>query len=280
MLRQIAKPKTVNSVVALIRHNPIRNMSLERVVPRQDGIEGMIGGLVNILASPFHLIGSGFFTVKPQYVCVTTYFGKYIGHKFTSGLNWTPTPIGTTFHQVFVGAESISMKNSKIIDANGNPVVVSGVMNYYIDTPEQYLFGIDSPKYIYNQAEKTLKKVVSQYPYDELKKEGDNIQQELTEQAQKQLEIAGVKVMDFNLTDMNYSTEIAQAMLVKQQAGAYIEARKDITKAACDIVNDAVSQYDMVLSSKDKAELIKNLLVVITSNSNVQPVINVSNRTE
>jgi regulator of protease activity HflC (stomatin/prohibitin superfamily) len=264
-----------------MKDNQLRHMSLERVLPKKFGTETIVGGLLNILGSPLHLIGSGFFTVKPKHVNVTTYFGKYVGNKYNSGLNWIPTPIGTIHHHVFVGASTVSMKNSKIIDSNGNPVVVSGVMNYYVDKPEQYLFGVDdSNKYIYNQSEKTLKRIISQYSYDELKKEDDNIQKELTEECQKQLDIAGVKIMDFNLTDMNYSTEIAQAMLVKQQAGAYIEARKDITKAACDIVSDAVSKYEKDLSSKDRADLIKNLLVVFTSNSNVQPVINVSNNSE
>lgn len=269
------------------RSIPIATMSTEsqkkketpynKIVPNQPGMESLVGGFVNLLLSPLHLIGNGFISVKPNHIGVTTYWDNYTGQKFPEGLNWTPTPFGLKINQVYMGAQTTRMKDSKIIDKNSNPILVSGIMNYNIENPEQYLFGFDyHGDYIYNQAEKTLKKIVSNYSYDELKKEGKEITELLIAEAQDALNVTGIKINDFSLTDMNYAKEIASSMLAVQQAAATAAAREQIVKAACEIVQDAVDKFDDKLDDKKKAELIKNLLVVITSNNHVQPVVNVS----
>jgi hypothetical protein len=282
MLRRIANqtPRLLQArhMATVAQVPPLDNPSYQKIVPDSPGMETFVGGLVNLLCSPLHLIGNGFVTVEPMHVSVLTYFGKYNGQHLNSGLNWIPTPIGMKACTVYMGARTTDLKKSKIIDRDGNPVVVSGIMNYNVSSPEQYVFGVDNSKiYIYNQAEKVLKQVVSEYTYDELKQEGSHIRDRLMTESQNVLNVAGINVTDFSLTDMNYASEIAQAMLVRQQAGAYIKAREEVTMAACDIVDDVIKKFDGKMDEKAQAELIKNLLVVITSNSNVQPVINVSN---
>ena len=238
--------------------------------------EALIGGLINTVLSPLHLIGNGFFTVPAQHVAVSTYFKKYLGKHYDTGLNWVITPMGFNIHNIYIGQRTTSMTSSKIIDRTGNPIVVSGIMNYHVSAPEQYLFGVDNPdKYIFNQSDKVLKQVISRYTYDDLRVEGDKIQHELITESQMALDIAGVTVTEFSLTDMNYATEIAQAMLVKQQAFAYNDAKREITRAAGDIINDVLKDFDDILDEKTKSKLVKDMLIVITSGSNVQPVISV-----
>ena len=253
-------------------------IAYNQIRPNAPGMEKIFGGLANLLLSPFHLLGSGFLTIEPNCVGVATYYSNYTGQKFSEGLNWTPTPIGLKIKTVYMGARTIDMKNSKVIDSNGNPILVSGVMNYNIKNPEQFLFGFENGgDYIYNQAEKILKKIVSNYSYDELKKEDNEITELMINEAQKALDVTGIKINDFSLTDMNYAKEIASSMLAVQQASATAAAREQIVKAACDIVQDAVNKFEDNLDEKSRAELIKNLLVVITSNNHVQPVVNVTN---
>lgn len=162
MLRRIANqtPRLLQArKMATVAQVPTldNNPSYQKIVHDSPGMETFVGGLVNLVCSPLHLIGNGFVTVEPMYVSVLTYFGKYDGQHLNSGLNWIPTPIGMKACSVYMGARTTDLKKSKIIDRDGNPVVVSGIMNYNVSTPEQYVFGVDNSKeYIYNQAEKRI----------------------------------------------------------------------------------------------------------------------------
>jgi len=254
--------------------DPSKN-SIPRVVPEQlNTTEFVVGGLLNLVASPLHLLGSGLITCPARHIAVGTYFGKYTGQHFSEGLSWVWHPWGFDVQKVFIGDSSMKLENSKIIDKVGNPVVVSGIINYNVVRPERYLLGIDNPsQYIYNQADAILKKVVSQYSYDDLRASNSSIREELQERSQEVLDVVGVQVSAFNLTDMNYAKEIAQSMLVKQQAMAYTDAKKHITEASTEIIGEILKKYEDILDDKAKADLIKNLLVVITSGSSVQPTL-------
>jgi regulator of protease activity HflC (stomatin/prohibitin superfamily) len=235
--------------------------------------ERLVNGFVNLALSPFHLIGSGFLWVKPNHVDVATQFGKYSGKKYQTGLNWTPTPVGLKTYTVFLGEKTVAMKNLKIVDHTGNPLVVSGIMNYRITNPEQFLFGInDADHYIHNQADSILKNVVQEFTYNQLRQKGDELEKMLLSDAAKRLEVAGIEVSEFRLTDINYAKEIAQVMLVQQQAAAYNDAKREIVQAASEMAEAIVSKFPE-MNSREKDQLIKNLIVVVTSGSNVQPVL-------
>ena len=246
-----------------------------QVVPQNlNSTETLLGSFLNIIGSPLHLLGNGFIIVPAQHVAVMTKLGKCTGRHCPEGTTWVPDPIGLKLHTVFIGDSSMKLENSKIIDKSGNPVVVSGVINYNILHPERYALGIRDPKkYIYNQSDAVLKSVISKYSYDDLRSENALIQSELKEKSQNVLNIAGVNVTDFTLTDMNYAKEIAQSMLVKQQAQAYAEAKKHIAEASNEIISGVTDKYKGILTKEDQADLIKKLLVVITSGSSVQPTL-------
>lgn len=251
---------------------------LSSIVPKNlTPFELAIGNIINTVCFPLQIVGSGIIKVEPKYVYVSTYLGKYTGVHYYEGTTWIWNPIGMDLGKVFIGESSMKIKDSKIIDKIGNPVIVSGIMNYNVVHPERYALGfVDPVDYIYNQTDAILKKVIGQHSYYELRSSDSNIRDELIEKSQEVLDVVGLHVSDFKLTDMNYAKEIAQSMLLKQQAIAYTDAKKYITEASSDIISEIISKYDNILDDKDKADLIKNLLIVITSGSSVQPTISVN----
>lgn len=87
---------------------------------------------------------------------------------------------------------------------------------------------------------------------------------------------AGIRVLMVRLNDLTYAPEIAQSMLMRQQAMALIDARKTIVEGAVEIVKDAVTRLrdsGFELSDSDRDQLISNLLVVLCSGERTQPVL-------
>lgn len=77
---------------------------------------------------------------------------------------------------------------------------------------------------------------------------------------------------------MAYAPEIAQAMLKRQQATAIIAARTKIVEGAVGMVESALnllSAKEIIHLDEDKkAAMVSNLLTVLCSDSEVEPVIN------
>ena len=91
---------------------------------------------------------------------------------------------------------------------------------------------------------------------------------------QQRLAHAGVKVIAFNMTDLSYAPEIAQVMLVRQQAEAMVKARKLIVKGAVDISEGDIQQLEskgVTMSESEKTKIVTNLLTVICGESGAQP---------
>lgn len=67
-------------------------------------------------------------------------------------------------------------------------------------------------------------------------------------------------------------------MLRRQQAKAIIDARRQIVDSAVGMVDEALrrlsEQQIVELDEERKATMVNNLLVVLTSEQNVQPVVN------
>ena len=89
---------------------------------------------------------------------------------------------------------------------------------------------------------------------------------------------AGVEVIDAKLTHLAYAPEIAQVMLRRQQAEAIIAARQKIVHGAVSMVEAALkglSEREIVhLDDERKAAMVSNLLVVLCSDRDTQPVVN------
>lgn len=229
------------------------------------------------LLSPLAVIGIGFITIKNNHTGVLTRFGKFEGLK-KEGLYWVLLP-GFNYTSVFMGNRTFKLPESKVVDKNGNPIIISAIVNYKICEPEKFFIRIKCDSdYIHNQAEAIIKKIASKYPYESsddhnLKSESDKVINEMRTFLQNKVSDIGVNIESVELTDLNYAPEIAQQMLIKQQAEAYIEAKSAISKASLDIVKEINEQVDDSLSEEDRSSLIKNLLIVISSGSSVQPTL-------
>ncbi len=140
-------------------------------------------------------------------------------------------------------------------------------------------------QFLTDQAGAVVKRVASGFPYESgndaepcLKKENDVISDAFRSELQEEASVAGIEVVSVRLNDLAYAPEIAQAMLMRQQAMALIDARKTIVDGAVLIVRDGVTQLAEVgyeLSSASTEELVANLLVVLCSGDHAQPMIQV-----
>ncbi len=104
--------------------------------------------------------------------------------------------------------------------------------------------------------------------------------QALARELQERLNKAGVRVEEARLTHLAYAPEIAQVMLRRQQAEAVIAARQKIVQGAVSMVQMALreiaEQHVVILNEERKAAMVSNLLVVLCSESETQPVMGVS----
>ncbi len=170
----------------------------------------------------------------------------------------------------------------KVADHAGNPLVISGIVTYYIGESEKVVLNIEDIKgFMETQSQSVIKQVVSKYPYESvdnktsLKSSHDLIAEEMRVELQKKVDISGAVVVSFELTDLSYAPEIANAMLVRQQAEATVSARNTIVKGAVMITNGAVESIEargIKFSREEKAKLMGNLLITICGETRVQPV--------
>ncbi len=90
---------------------------------------------------------------------------------------------------------------------------------------------------------------------------------------------AGIKILEMNFTEVQYSPEIAASMLVRQQAEATLDARKLVVEGAVQIAHEAVcslKEKGIVMTSEEVSRLASNLVITICSESRVTPTINLS----
>ncbi|NEU34895.1 SPFH domain-containing protein, partial [bacterium LRH843] len=89
------------------------------------------------------------------------------------------------------------------------------------------------------------------------------ISDELAKELQDRLEVAGVEVIEARLTHLAYSTEIASAMLQRQQATAILSAHKKIVEGAVSMAQMAVEQLEqdgiLDLDEERKVNMVNNL---------------------
>jgi len=100
----------------------------------------------------------------------------------------------------------------------------------------------------------------------------------LRQELQLRVELAGVRIEEAKLTHLAYAPEIAGAMLRRQQAEAVIAARAKIVVGAVSMVEMALRQLSeknvVELDDERRAAMVSNLMVVLCSDRDTQPVVN------
>lgn len=221
--------------------------------------------------------------VQPNEASVVTFFGSYLGTIRKSGL-WLIVPFSNR-KKISLRVRNFNSVKLKVNDIEGNPIEIAAVVVFKVVDTYKALFDVDSyEKFVEIQSETALRHVASKYPYDRFDSEGyslrgnaDEVAAELSLELQHRLSVAGVEVMESRLTHLAYSTEIASAMLQRQQASAILSARQTIVDGAVGMVQMAISRLEaegLHLDEERKAAMINNLLVAIVSDRSASPVIN------
>jgi len=245
---------------------------------------------LNLLLLPFFLLPlwASFFTVNPKEEVLILFWGRLNEVKRNPGVYWYNF-IGRTMIRISTRTQTIDIKKTTVVDLNGNPIIVSGIVTFQIIDTIKAAFDVQHVNdYLEKQALAVLKKVCSRYPYESkdghsLQRESDNVSKEMIAILQRKANMCGARVMSFDLTDLQYAPEIAQGMLVRQQAQALLDARKVVVDGAVSIVTSAVAglaSSGVKLNDRDTARLISNLLAVLCSESRVSPMFSVSDSAE
>lgn len=229
------------------------------------------------------LLASGIVIVQPNQAKAIIFFGRYLGSIRSNGI-WLTVPF-TMRRSVSLKVRNFNSARLKVNDVEGNPVEIAAVIVFKVIDSAKALFDVDNYEtFVEIQSETALRYVASRYPYDHSLEDGyslrgnsEEIAEELVRELQSRLTVAGVEVIEARLTHLAYATEIASAMLQRQQATAIISARQRIVEGAVGMVQMAISQLEedgFRLDEERKAAMVNNLLVAIVSERSAQPVIN------
>ena len=176
----------------------------------------------------------------------------------------------------------------KVNDKPGNPIVLGAIVTWKVEDTYKAVYEVDKyESFVNTQSEAALRKLAGMYAYDNhedetaimtLRDSSDEVNHRLEAEISERLAIAGIKIIEARISHLAYSTEIAGAMLQRQQASAIISARSKIVEGAVGMVEMALQQLsgrDIVhLDDEKKAAMVSNLLVVLCGERNVSPVIN------
>ena len=229
---------------------------------------------------------TGFKILDPQEALVFTLFGKYCGTLRTPGFYWVNPFASATYRRVSLKTRTLDNGKQKINDAIGNPIEVGIMVTWDVRDTAKALFNVnDYETFLSAQCDSALRNIVRLYPYDApddsdaqtLKGDSAEISESLKEEIQNRVYAAGLNILDARITHLAYSSEIAMAMLQRQQANAVLDAKRTIVEGAVGMVEMAIDRLsknaNIVLDEKTKANMVNNLLVVLCSNKDSQPVI-------
>jgi len=232
-------------------------------------------------------VAAGFYMLQPNEAAVVTLFGSYLGTDRNPGLRWTLPWNGR--RRLSVRARNHNIDTLKVNDKRGNPVEIAAVVVWRVADTAQALFDVeDFEHFVKVQSESALRHVATGYNYDTgedhevhevtLRAGADTVAEALRAELQLRVQLAGVQIEEAKLTHLAYAPEIAGAMLRRQQAEAVIAARSKIVIGAVSMVEMALkslSEKNVVeLDDERRAAMVSNLMVVLCSERDTQPVVN------
>ncbi len=242
----------------------------------------LAAGLVLLVAGILGFIGIT--VVAPNESRVVQLFGKYRGTIHVAGLHWVnPLTSRTKISRRIRNHETSVMK---VNDADGNPIEISAVVVWQVEDTAQASFEVDNyVDFVTIQTETAVRFIANQYPYDglgntelSLRDNSEEITQQLSREVADRVTAAGVHVIESRITHLAYASEIAQAMLQRQQASAVVAARTQIVEGAIGMVDLALQRLGeqgvVQLDEERKAHMVSNLLVVLCADRATQPVVN------
>jgi len=242
----------------------------------------IVAGVVFTIVFIFML--AGIFVVNPNEGKVITLFGRYSGTEKREGI-WYANPF-TVRKRISLRVRNFETAKLKVNDANSNPIEIGAIVVWKVVETAEASFEVDDyQEYVRVQSEAALRTLASHYPYDAhqdnqiaLSTHLDEVSVKLEGALKDRLTKAGVEVVEARISHLAYAPEIASAMLRRQQASAIIAARKKIVEGAVGMVEHALELLSagnvIHLDEERKAQMVSNLLVVLCSDHDAQPVVN------
>jgi regulator of protease activity HflC (stomatin/prohibitin superfamily) len=248
----------------------------------------------------------GYMQLEPNEARVMVFFGKYSGTFTQTGFHWV-NPFYAK-KKLSMRARNLDVAPIKVNDKGGNPIMVGLVLVWKLKDTYKAMFEIDSQtmasnvatgvttvssimkafeNYVNIQSDAALRQVATHYNYDNndgdsaeltLRSGGEEINEILENHLNERLAMAGIEVVEARINYLAYAPEIAAVMLRRQQASAVISAREKIVEGAVSMVKmalDKLADENIVeLDDEKKAAMVSNLLVVLCSDEQAQPVVN------
>lgn len=226
---------------------------------------------------------SGFFIVEPNGSKALVLFGSYKGSVKQSGFYWANPFLSK--RAISLRARTLNGERLKVNDHGGNPVEIAAIVVWRVNDTYEALFEVDNyEQYVALQSETAVRHLAQSFPYDgedeaiSLRRNTDEVCEHLKEELGQRLKMAGVEVIEARLAHLAYASEIAGAMLRRQQASAVIAARQMIVDGAVGMVEMALKRLDdegmIKMDEERKAAMVSNLMVVLCSEQAVHPVVN------
>ncbi|MFN8638245.1 MAG: SPFH domain-containing protein [Dehalococcoidia bacterium] len=213
-----------------------------------DQVPWILGAVVLMLLGVF--LALGLLVLQPNQASVIIVLGGYRGTISDPGFWWV-NPLSVVERRlVSLRARNFITQQSKVNDANGNPINISAVVVWQVDSPSRAVFEVqDYENFVTLQSETAVRHLARSYPYDAYGESGSTVTltgdaeavaHTLLEELHDRLEVAGVRVIETRLTDLSYAPEIAEVMLRRQQATAVVAARTRIVEGAVGMVKLAL----------------------------------------
>ena len=244
----------------------------------------LILGIILIPVSFLFLLG--FLVINPNSSRVLLLFGAYSGTIKKNGFCWV-NPFYSK-NKVSLRARNFESERLKVNDNMGNPIMISAILVWKVEDTYKALFEVDNYEdFVKIQTDAAVRKLAGSFPYDQFEDDNssitlssnfEDVNKCLEEEISERLGLAGINVIEARIGYLAYAPEIAQAMLKRQQATAIIAARSKIVQGAVGMVESALhllSDKEIIqLDEEKKAAMVSNLLIVLCSDSDVEPVIN------
>ena len=241
---------------------------------------GMIFIILAVVMMP------GFFFINPNGSRVLTLFGKYKGSVRDNGFYWV-NPFFTK-KSISLRARNFDSERVKVNDKMGNPIMISVIAVWRVRDTYAAAFEVDNyESFVRVQSDAAVRKLAAQYPYDNfddderdvtLRSGLEEVNEHLERELAERLQIAGIEVMEARIGYLAYASEIAGAMLKRQQASAVVAARLKIVEGAVGMVEKALEDLSakgvVTLDDDRKATMVSNLMVVLCGDKEATPVVN------
>ncbi|MCS5490429.1 SPFH domain-containing protein [Algoriphagus limi] len=242
-------------------------------------------GVVSVLV--FILLIPGFFIVEPNKAMVLLLFGDYKGTVKANGFFWV-NPFMTK-KKISLRVRNFENKPLKVNDKIGNPVMIGTIVVWQVEDTFKATFDVeDYENFVHLQSDAAVRKMAGLYPYDNFEDEDaevtlrsgvEEVNHSLEKEISERLHHAGIKVIEARISHLAYASEIASAMLQRQQATAIVAARQKIVEGAVGMVEMALDDLkvkDIIeFDEEKKATMVSNLMVVLCSDKSANPVLNV-----